>query len=376
MTTSSHPRAKGTGNGQPHEGNGQPHEEVLARALVRFGELNAEERSRLRREAEHAADDGTPLRRLIETYLDALWRGHSAAAERPPRAAAAIPADALRAVRDVVVILTEAYEATHRSAIRREEEIRHAFLDELLRGAGDLGRMAERAQEVGFRLAGPHRVAVARAEPGFTAADPAVRYVEEAMCPGRDGCESLVAAKDGELVCVSSGSGTAVIERFAEHVRRSAARHPRTAVSRPRPGANGVARSYREAHETFDLADRLGAHHPVIHASDLLVFQVLGRDRAAITDLVDTVLGGLQEARGGPGTLLRTLTTYFDSGCANTVTARRLGLSVRAVTYRLARVHTLTGYDPDVPDQRYALQTATLGARLLNWPTLPLQPAD
>ncbi|WP_159029668.1 hypothetical protein [Streptomyces qaidamensis] len=57
MTTSSHPRTDGTGNGQPHE-------EVLARALVRFGKPSAEERSRLRREAEHAADDGTPLRQL------------------------------------------------------------------------------------------------------------------------------------------------------------------------------------------------------------------------------------------------------------------------------------------------------------------------
>ncbi|WP_461088053.1 hypothetical protein [Streptomyces deserti] len=53
-------------------------------------------------------------------------------------------------------------------------------------------------------------------------------------------------------------------EHFAEHVLRSAARHPQIAVSRPRPGANGVVRSYREARETFDLADRLGVDRPVI----------------------------------------------------------------------------------------------------------------
>ncbi|WP_461088051.1 helix-turn-helix domain-containing protein [Streptomyces deserti] len=106
------------------------------------------------------------------------------------------------------------------------------------------------------------------------------------------------------------------------------------------------------------------------------MFQVLGRDRAAITDLVATVLGSLEQARGEPGPLLQTLTTYSDSGCANTVSARRLGLSVRAVAYRMARIRTLTGYDPALPDQRYTLQTATLGARLLNWPTLPLRPAE
>jgi sugar diacid utilization regulator len=351
---------------------------MLAVSLVQAGVLSADDRARLREAAAHAADNGTPLRELIDTYLGALCRACPSSAPEAPRhsPSAVIAADALRPIRDVAVTLTEGYEVAHRAAIRREEEIRHAFLDELLHGAGDLGRMAEQAHRIGFRLAGPHRVGVARSEAAFTAADPATRYVEEAMASGDDPWESLVAAKDGQLICICTGSGTTALQHFAEHVQRSAARHPQIAVSRPRPGANGVVRSYREARETFDLADRLGVDRPVIHASDLLVFQVLGRDRAAITDLVATVLGGLEQARGGPGPLLQTLTTYFDSGCANTVTARRLGLSVRAVAYRIARIRTLTGYDPAIPDQRYTLQTATLGARLLNWPTLSLQPAE
>ncbi|WP_167529592.1 PucR family transcriptional regulator [Streptomyces spinoverrucosus] len=369
------------GSSGPHAGTwgAPPHEELLAQALVRTGDLDAEDRARLREAAAHAADNGTPLRELIDTYLGALCRTCSRSAPgaaQDRQASAPIPADALRPIRDVAVTLTEGYEAAHRAAIRREEEIRQAFLDELLHGAGDLGRMAEQAHRIGFRFAGPHRVAVARAEAPFGAADPATRYVEEAMASGYDAWESLVAAKDGMLICICAGSGTTAADHFAEHVQRSIARHPQVAVSRSRPGANGVVRSYREARETLDLAHRLAVSRPVIHASDLLVFQVLGRDRAAITDLVATVLGGLERARGGPGTLLHTLTTYFDSGCTNTVTARRLGLSVRTVAYRMARVRTLTGYDPTIPDQRYTLQTATLGARLLNWPALPLQPSD
>ncbi|MBA2947054.1 helix-turn-helix domain-containing protein [Streptomyces sp. PSKA28] len=115
---------------------------------------------------------------------------------------------------------------------------------------------------------------------------------------------------------------------------------------------------------------------PVVDASDVLVYQVLGRDRAAITDLVATVLGGLERARGGSQPLLDTLTAYFASGCLNTTTARRLGLSVRAVAYRLNRVRRRTGHDPTDADQRYILQTAALGARLLGWPSRPLQPTD
>ena len=54
--------------------------------------------------------------------------------------------------------------------------------------------------------------------------------------------------------------------------------------------------------------------------------------------------------------------------------ARSLHLSVRALTYRLARVQRLTGYDPCSPEQRYTLETAVLGARMLGWPDRPLPP--
>ncbi|MFF6996066.1 PucR family transcriptional regulator [Streptomyces sp. NPDC008313] len=357
----------------PDATDGPPHEQVLVRALSRGIGLDDDDRARLRATGVRAAESGTPLRDLIDTHLGAECRTSAPAAGAT---APVTPTYVVRLMRDMAVALTEGYESAHRAAIRREEEIRHAFIDELLRGPGDLGRMAEQAHRIGFRLAGPHRVAVARAKTPFTAMDPATHYVDEAMAAHRHEPVCLITAKDGLLVCVAGGSSPAACEHFAEEVTRSAARHPRIAVSRPRPGANGVVRSYRETLETLELAERLTLPRRVTHASDLLVFQVLGRDQAAITDLVATVLGGLEQARGGPGALLHTLITYFDSGCAHTVTARRLGLSVRAVTYRIARIRTLTGYDPALPDERYTLQTATLGARLLNWPSHPLQPLD
>lgn len=99
---------------------------------------------------------------------------------------------------------------------------------------------------------------------------------------------------------------------------------------------------------------------------------VLARDRQALVDLVSSTLGPLEQARGGAVPLLDTLTAYFDSGCVAASTARRLSLGVRALTYRLARVHTLTGVDPTDPIDRYTLQTAVIGAGLLDWPTRPL----
>ncbi len=147
----------------------------------------------------------------------------------------------------------------------------------------------------------------------------------------------------------------------------------RVAIGRPpQPGPGGVVQSYEEALNTLDLADRMELDAPVLRAADLLVYPVLTRDRQAMADLVRSALGPLTSARGGPQPLLDTLTVYFNSGCVAAGAARRLSLSVRALTYRLERIHTLTGAYPADPDHRYMLQAAVIGARLLDWPAKDL----
>jgi DNA-binding PucR family transcriptional regulator len=133
-----------------------------------------------------------------------------------------------------------------------------------------------------------------------------------------------------------------------------------------------VRTSYDEASGVLGLAARLQLRDRVLRASDLLVYQVLLRDRAAMIDLIATVLTPLLDARGGAEPLLATLRAYFAAGTNTALAARELHLSVRAVQYRLDRVRHLTGYHPDHPDQRFTLQTAVLGARLVDWPATPL----
>ncbi len=136
-----------------------------------------------------------------------------------------------------------------------------------------------------------------------------------------------------------------------------------------------MARSFEEALEALTLADRLGLDTDVVQVRDLLVYRVLGRDQAAIADLVRDVLVPLDQVRGGAQVLLETLRAYFEAGEVATEAARRLHVSVRTVTYRLARVAQLTGYSVARPDQRFSLHAALLGARLLEWPATPL-PSD
>lgn len=353
--------------------------ELLAGISVHGQRLGEQDLDGLREVAAAAAERGVALRALVAQYLAAAchaWPDLPGRREaRDLDGLSAVALAVMRAVGDATVALAEGYESAHRAAIRRDEAMRREFVGDLLHGRTDLGRLAERAERFGLRLVGPHRVAVARAATAFGAGSPATRYVEEGM-GARFGVRNvLITTEDGLLVCVSPGTAPDTAQQFATHVRDAGGERYQIAVSRPRPGPSGIVRSYQEARDALDLATRLGLTTPVLDTSDLLVFQVLGRDRAAITDLVATVLGALEQARGGPQSLLDTLTAYFASGCVNTATARRLGLSVRAITYRISRIRQLTGYDPADPDQRYTLQTAVLGARLLGWPSRPLQPA-
>jgi sugar diacid utilization regulator len=190
----------------------------------------------------------------------------------------------------------------------------------------------------------------------------------------------LVATKDGRVVVVVPSRAAApdssplsvdlgsVIHQ--ELSRMGSGQRWRVAAGRAFPGAYGVARSYEEAREALTFADRLDFDADVVHA--LLVYRVLGRDQAAIVDLVRDVLGPLTQGRGGAEVLLDTLQQYFTAGDVATQAARRLHVSVRTVTYRLARVTQLTGYSVARPDDRFSLHAAVLGARLLEWPARPL----
>jgi DNA-binding PucR family transcriptional regulator len=118
----------------------------------------------------------------------------------------------------------------------------------------------------------------------------------------------------------------------------------------------------------LDLAQRLGLPQRFLKAADLLVVDVLLRDASAIAQLVETVLGPLRRSRLGVTPFVETLAAYFATGSVATQAAQQLHVGVRTVTHRLARIQELTGYSVTDPFQRYTLETAVLGARLLGWP--------
>lgn len=327
-----------------------------------------------------AAEQSIALRTLIDLYLSATWltwrelpsvRG--ASGERVRELAESV----LRAADDAIVALTDGYDAAQRVVLREDEARRREFIDDLLTGRSDLGRLAEMAERFGLRLAGQLAVAVVRSAVSFAHGDAVTRLVESALLEEYGARDVLVTTKDGLLICIASSTAPDAIHTFAE--RAEVALNGATwrmGVGRPHPGPGGVIRSYEEALGTIELADSLGLAASAVNTADLLVFQVLLRDRVAIIDLVDTVLSPLALTRGGAKPLLSTLEAYFASGGVTAAAARRLYLSVRAVRYRLSRIRELTGRDVNDPTDRFTLEAAVLGARLLDWPDVGLPRTD
>jgi sugar diacid utilization regulator len=336
--------------------------EILAQVAGTGRRLNRDELEERRRLGEQAAEQGHSLRTLVRGHLDATrarWPGEAVSAGTTD--------SVLGAVGQAVDAFAEGYERAQRLAVRQEEAARREFIDDLLYGRSDLGRLAERAERFGLVLSRAHAVAVAQAPEAYDDTAPVTRLVETALISRFGDRRILIATKNGQLICIAPGDQDDVLAFFAKQAY-AATEGSRVAIGRPRTGAGGVVHSYEEALSTLELAERLELDEPVVRAADLLVYPVLTRDRQAMADLVLSVLGPLREARGGAEPLLRTLEVYFDSGCTAAEAARRLALSVRALTYRLDRIHQLTGADPADPMHRYTLQTAVIGARLLGWP--------
>lgn len=360
---------------------------MLADAAVHGRRPRAEQLAAVRDLGRSAAEQGVGAGQAVELYLGAAWRlwrelpmvVRDRDRDRVRAAAEAV----LRVLDDAVGVFLDSHQAARREMIRHEESLRREFIDDLLRGDADVSRLVERAEPFGLDLGQSHQVALASPGDGqdkldraATVVDRAATVLERAVVEHFGDREVLVATKDGNVVVLVPGQSrgsrgrpvevTRVIQ--AELSRLTSGQPWHCSTGRPYVGAYGIARSYEEAREALTLAERLGMDAGTLQPRDLLVYRVLARDQAATADLVRDLLAPLAEARGGPELLLETLRCYFSCGSVATETARRMNVSVRTVTYRLARVKALTGQDASDPATRFALQVAVEAARLLGWP--------
>ncbi|HET7529431.1 MAG TPA: helix-turn-helix domain-containing protein [Mycobacteriales bacterium] len=355
---------------------------LLADAATSGGRPGRDDLALVSTHGRDAARRAIPPGQAVNLYLSAawrLWRELPAVVRSSDSEVVRGAADAvLQVAADAVAVFVDGYQDERRESIRREESLRREFIDDLLRGDADVAALVERAEPFGLDLTRAHQVVLATGPQKSGGLDLAAAALERAVVARFGDRDVLVATKESFLVVLvpapGDGAGGADVGATVHaELRRGRNREAwRVGVGRPYAGAYGIARSYEEAREALELSARLGVNERVVQARDVLVYRVLARDQAAIIDLVRAVLTPLQAARGGAEPLLDTLQAYFAAGGVATLTARQLHLSVRAVTYRLARIRELTGYDVDVPEQAFAVQAAVLGARLLGWPVKEL----
>ena len=366
---------------------------ALVAVAVQDRRLTAAEEAHCRELGAAAAADGVALPALVDLYMTAsrrIWpllpglvadaRGRSVGSTDVVAVGEAV----WRGADTALAALAAGHVDAHREVVRREEAFRREFVDDLLTGRSEVGSLVERAERLGLALAGSHTVTVAATDRPADSGMHLTKWIEDEARARLGDRGLLIAAKDGRLVGVLSAGpqhpgggadGQALAELAGPAVARLTRRPGwRAGVGRSHPGPRGVLHSYREALDAIEVAERLTLPDRVVHARDMLVYRVLLRDEAAISDLVATVLGPLREARGGPEGLVATVEQYFAGGRNAASAGRRLHLSVRAVTYRLQRVKELTGYDPVDPADQLPLLVAVTGARLLDWPATSLGP--
>lgn len=351
--------------------------EWTIRALLRAEELSPDELARLRLAGARAAREGEPLGRLLDRYLTSGWVLW-AAATRPPigdsAALAALGTALLKAGDAAAGALAEGYGEAEREIAARTGAARREFLDELLELAPDdpaaAARISRRAAHFGLAPGDRYRVLVAGIGRELEDEAPEVLRLTLALDrPGRSGrggtaSPPVVATTRGRLVLLARASWTGV--GALEAVLGDLARPEGwLAVEAPlATGLAGVAPAFGAALGALLVAERLGLRgHRT--ADELLLERALLADEGLLRVAVDRELGPILAAPRNGEELLRTVEAYLAARQNLRAAARALGVGVRTVSYRLARVEQRIGR-PLAGDVVLRLSTALFARRLVD----------
>jgi hypothetical protein len=250
-----------------------------------------------------AAELGVSAGSVVQLYLSAarrLWQQLPAVVRsRDSEVVRAAAAAVLHVVDEAVARLVEAYTDARRQMVRWEETLRREFIEDLLRGDADVGRLVERAEPFGLDMARPHQVALAAPSGRLNETEATISSVERAVVQWAGDRDVLVATKDGWIVAITPAdtdvpgprTGPKTLgDLLLKELEHSHGRPWRVTVGRPYLGSYGIARSYEEAREGLTMAVRLRLDSPLIQAEQLLIYRVLLRDQPAIADLVQSVV--------------------------------------------------------------------------------------
>lgn len=253
--------------------------------------------------------------------------------------------------------ISESLEGGHAEAAQRldtdVERARRAFLEDLLVGRqASHGAIRDRARTLGISPPDPAVLVVAEDDPSMEGA-PQAATVSAGMelCAGQPsgGGDPLLTTRSGRLVLLLPSGG-------AGQVRHLLGERPwRACVLAPR-ALSDMSGAYRLADGALESAPPHAYDaHGLLDEADACVLALLNGGPTTPEAVRKAVLGPL--LLEGNAHLLHTLRAYFRAGAATTA-AETLHVHAQTLRYRLRRVRELTGRDPHVPWQRFALETA------------------
>jgi len=143
------------------------------------------------------ADAATTGRKSDPVELPMVIRARDSAAVRAATEAV------LHVVDAAVANLAEGYTEARKQMVRQEETLRREFIEDLLRGDADVGRLVERAEPFGLDMGRPHQVALAAPTGRLGHADAVISALERAVVHRFGDRDVLVAGKDGWIVVVA-----------------------------------------------------------------------------------------------------------------------------------------------------------------------------
>ena len=312
--------------------------DLLQRAAASGDRLTPSARSRLTSAGALAADAAMPLPLAVDAWLTSgwvVWR--EVGAEGDARTISRRAGVMMRVLDDGAKALADGYVRAQQSAVRRDESARATLLDWLLGGMAP-DRVMEAAGRLGIDIGGRRSVIV-------------VGEVSEPILDRFRAAGALTAPRAGTTVAVLTGRAP----RGAETA----------GLGRPGLGVAGIRTSYAEALRALDVAQRLGLRG-IVPYTDVLPEALIGQDRATLHELVESTLSPLRAKRNGGPQYVETAETWLREGLSVAATARALQVHERTVRYRLARIAKLTGLDLQHADDRFRLELAVRGERLLD----------
>lgn len=270
-----------------------------------------------------------------------------------PDDAADVRAAVLRYAREVAFATAEVYARAAEVRGAWDARLEALVVDAVLRSEGD-ETLLSRASALGWADRGEVAV-VLGSVPGDRSESDTFGEVRRAARAAR--MDALCAVQGERLVVVLGGVGDA--RRAAGAVAELFGEGPVVVgpVVADLGQAHVSARAAISAHRA--AAGWPGAPRPV-RSAELLPERALAGDGHARRHLVDEVFMPLVHARG---TLIETISAYFEHGSSIEATARALFVHPNTVRYRLRQVGELTGFSPTDARDAFTLAIALVLGR-------------